>query len=111
MPPFRPPCLAAWRRRSPVVWMQEYDPLGSWPISTAAAALPILVLLGLLASGCVSAGRSALAGLVSACLVAFFIFGMPARMIVASAAGGMVFAAFPLVWPILPPPFLFRPPA
>jgi lactate permease len=65
------------------MWMQEYDPLGSWPISTAAAALPILVLLALLASGCVSAGRSALAGLVSAFLVAFFIFGMPARMVVA----------------------------
>jgi lactate permease len=87
--------------------MQEYDPLGSWPISTAAAALPILILLGLLASGRVSAGRSALAGLVSACLVAFFIFGMPARMIVASAAVGMVFAAFRIVWLILAAVFLY----
>ena len=90
-----------------VVWMQNYDPLGSWPISTAAAALPILVLLGLLASGRVSAGRSALAGLVSACLVAFFIFGMPARMIVASAVVGVVFAAFRIVWLILAAVFLY----
>jgi lactate permease len=89
------------------VWIQEYNPLGSWPLSTAAAALPILVLLGLLASGRVSAGRSALAGLVSACLVAFFIFGMPARMILASASVGVVFAAFRIVWLILAAVFLY----
>jgi lactate permease len=89
------------------VWTQSYDPLGSWPLSTAAAALPILVLLGLLASGRVDAGRSALAGLATACAVAFFVFGMPARMIAASAAVGVVFAVFRIVWLILAAVFLY----
>src|SRR5262249_52001650 len=89
------------------MWMQSYDPLGSWPASTPAAALPILVLLGLLASGRLSAGRSALAGLVTASAVAFFIFGMPAQMILASAAVGVVFAAFRIVWLILAAVFLY----
>ena len=33
------------------MWIQDYDPPGSWPVSTMIAALPVLVLLGLLASG------------------------------------------------------------
>ena len=33
------------------VWDQLYDPLGSVPLSTLLAALPLVVLLGLLA-GC-----------------------------------------------------------
>ena len=89
------------------MWMQSYDPLGNWPLSTAAAALPILVLLGLLASGRVDAGRSALAGLATACAVAWFVFGMPARMIAASAAVGVVFAVFRIVWLILAAVFLY----
>jgi hypothetical protein len=32
-----------------VTWTQGYDPLGRWWLSTIVAALPILVLLGLLA--------------------------------------------------------------
>ena len=41
----------------------SYDPLGSAVLSSAIAALPIVVLLGLLLSG-VPAPRAALAGLV-----------------------------------------------
>jgi lactate permease len=89
------------------VWTQNYDPLGSWPSSTAAAALPVLVLLGLLASGRVSTGRSAMAGLATACTVAALVFGMPARMVAASAVVGIVFAAFRIVWLILAAVFLY----
>ena len=69
--------------------------------------VPILVLLGLLASGRVDAGRSALAGLVTASVVALFVFGMPARMILAGAAVGVVFAIFRIVWLILAAVFLY----
>jgi lactate permease len=89
------------------VWVQNYDPLGSPAASTAAAALPILVLLGLLVSGKVSAGRSALAGLLTACVMATLIFGMPPSMILASAFVGVVFAAFRIVWLIVAAVFLY----
>ena len=56
--------------------------------------LPILVLLGLLASGRASAWRAALAGLATACAVAWLVFGMPARMIAASMAVGVVVRPF-----------------
>ena len=60
------------------MWIQRYDPLGNWLVSTLVAALPVLVLLGLLASGRASAWKAALAGLLTACGVALAVFGMPA---------------------------------
>ena len=90
-----------------IYWTQQYDPLGYWPASTAMAALPVLVLLGLLASGRASAWQAALAGLLTASAVAFGGFGMPARLIAASAAVGVVFAAFRIVWLIVAAVFLY----
>jgi len=89
------------------VWVQCYDPLGNWPASTFAAALPVFVLLGLLAWGRLNAGRAALAGLSAACIMAFLVFGMPAEMILASAVVGLVFAAFRVVWLVVAAVFLY----
>ena len=89
------------------VWIQRYDPLGNWLISTLVAALPVLVLLGLLASGRASAWKAALAGLATACGVAWLVFGMPATMIAASMAVGMVFAVLRIVWLIVAAVFLY----
>ena len=69
-----------------MLWMQNYDPLHSPVLSTLLAALPIVLLLGLLATGRVSAPHAALAGLAAAILAAIFGFtpsqaaemGMPA---------------------------------
>ncbi len=88
-------------------WVQNYDPLGYWPASTLAAALPVFVLLGLLAWGRLKASLSALVGLATACLIAFLVFGMPARMILSSAAVGVVFAVFRVVWLIVAAVFLY----
>ncbi|MHC5538048.1 L-lactate permease [Singulisphaera rosea] len=89
------------------MWTQVYDPLGNWPASTFMAALPVLVLLGLLASGKVGAWQSALFGLISASAVAIFIFKMPVAMVVSSAGVGVVFALFRIVWLIVAAVFLY----
>ncbi len=89
------------------MWVQCYDPLGNWPASTLAAALPVFVLLGLLAWGRVHAAGAAMAGLSAACIMAFFVFGMPAEMILASAVVGLVFAAFRVVWLVVAAVFLY----
>jgi lactate permease len=89
------------------VWTQRYDPLGHWPLSTATASLPVLVLLVLLASGKTSAWKAALLGLLTACAVAWVIFEMPARMIVASATVGVVFALLRIIWLIVAAVFLY----
>ena len=89
------------------MWTQQYDPLGSWPLSTLVAAVPVLVLLGLLGSGKANAWQSALAGLVSALVTAVAVFGMPANLAMASVAYGFNFAIFRIVWLIVAAVFLY----
>ena len=89
------------------MWTQNYDPLGSWPLSTLVAAVPVLVLLGLLGSGRASAWQAALAGLLAAVVAAVGAFGMPAGLALAAAGHGMIFAAFRIVWLIVAAVFLY----
>lgn len=87
--------------------MQQYDPLGSWLASTLMAALPVAVLLGLLASGRAGAWQAALAGLATALAVAVGGFGMPADQAAAAVGYGMIFALFRIVWLILAAVYLY----
>jgi len=89
------------------LWTQNYDPFGSWPVSTLIAALPVLVLLGLLASGKATAWVAALAGLVTAAVAAIGVFKMPAEMAALAAGHGVVFALFRIVWLIVAAVFLY----
>jgi lactate permease len=104
-----------------VVWTQNYDPLGSPVWSPLLAALPVVVLLGLLATGRVSAAGAALAGLVAAILVAVFVF-MPQQVapsearsragwagtVLAAAGNGAAFGLFPIGWIVLNAIFLYN---
>ena len=58
-------------------WTQAYDPLHNWILSTGVAALPILVLFGLLAGLRVKPHWCAIAAAGTAVVVAVTIFGMP----------------------------------
>ena len=89
------------------MWTQQYDPMGYWPLSTLLAALPVLILLGLLASGRVAAWQAALCGLLTAAGMAAGPFGMPIDLVVASTGVGIVFALFRIVWLILSAIFLY----
>src|SRR5687768_3126174 len=101
-------------------WTQNYDPLGSPVLSTAVAALPIVLLLGLLATGRVSAHMSALAGLLAAVLAAVFVFvpqearatGFDGQSqwtssVLASTITGAAFGLFPIGWIVLAAIFLY----
>jgi lactate permease len=90
------------------VWTQHYDPLGDWRLSTALAAVPVLLLLLLLAFGRHSAWKAALAALLAACLIAWRPFYMPAAMVASSVAVGLVFALFRIVWLIVAAVFLYE---
>lgn len=88
-------------------WVQQYDPVGWWPLSTLVAAVPVLVLLGLLGSGKANAWQAAVAGLAAAMSVAIGVFGMPAELAVAGAAYGLIFAVFRILWLIVAAVFLY----
>jgi lactate permease len=101
-------------------WTQNYDPLNSPVLSTLVAALPIVVLLGLLATGRVPAAAAAAAGLAAAVLAAIFVFTPPeagslegggtaawARTVLAAAGHGAAFGLFPIGWIVLAAIFLY----
>ena len=91
-----------------MVWSHVYDPLGSPLLSTLVAALPLVVLLGLLAVAGWSAPRAALAGLATALGIAVGVVGMPADAAGAAAIYGAAFGLFPIGWIIVTAMFLYR---
>jgi lactate permease len=90
------------------VWVQSYDPLHRWRLSTLSASLPVIVLLGAMAGLRLKAHIAALAGLLSALIVAAAVFHMPIRLALTSAAYGAGYGIFPICWIILPVIFLYQ---
>jgi len=90
-----------------MTWLQNYDPLNG-PLSTIAAALPIVVLLGLLAIRRIPAYVAALVGLAAALAVAIGIIGMPASMATRSALLGAAYGLLPIGWIVLNVMFLYQ---
>jgi len=89
-----------------VTWNQNYEPWGPW-LSTLVAALPILVLLGLLAGFKVKAHLCAVAGAATAVLCAILVFKMPALLAVSSFFYGSAFGLLKIVWIVIAAVFLY----
>jgi len=90
-----------------VTWNQVYDPLGHWWLSTLVAALPVVVLLGLLAGFKVRAHLCAVAGAATAILCAILVFHMPAQMAVSSFLYGSAYGLLKIVWIVIAAVFLY----
>jgi lactate permease len=90
-----------------MTWTQTYDPLGHWWLSTLVAALPILVLLGLLAGWKVRPHLCALAGAATAILCAVLVFGMPITLAMSSFGYGVSFGLLKIVWIVVAAVFLY----
>jgi lactate permease len=89
-------------------WIQVYDPLGAPWLSTAAAALPIVLLLVALGILEWRAHLAALAGLLAALAVSVFVFGMPVTAAGATALYGAAYGFLPIGWIILNAVFLYN---
>jgi len=90
-----------------VTWNQNYDPLGHWWLSTLIAALPIIVLLGLLAGLKVRPHLCAIAGAATAVIVGILVFKMPALLAVSSFFYGSAFGLLKIVWIVIAAVFLY----
>ena len=91
-----------------MTWAQDYNPLGNLALSALVAALPVVVLLGMLAFGHARAQLAALAGLVVALVIAVFAYGMPARLAGMAAVHGAAFGLFPIGWIVLNALFVYN---
>ncbi len=90
------------------MWNQVYDPMGSAVLSTILAAIPVLILLGLIATNVVKAHIAAIIALIIANLIAIFIFTMPVGMSLSATVLGAVTGFFPIGWIVLNVIFLYR---
>ncbi|WP_295558535.1 L-lactate permease [uncultured Hyphomicrobium sp.] len=90
------------------MWSQVYDPFGSVVLSTAVAAIPVVVLLGAIGVFEVRAHIAALLGLAAALAVAILAYGMPPHMAGLAAAYGAAFGLLPIGWIILNVIFLYQ---
>src|SRR5881394_1277324 len=89
-------------------WLQVYDPLGNAALSTLVAALPVVVLLSLIALLQIRIHYAALIGLAVALVIALAVYHMPAPAAAASAIYGAAYGLFPIGWIILNLIFLYQ---
>jgi lactate permease len=89
-------------------WLQNYDPFGSWPLSTLVSALPVLTLFFVLVVLKKRVWVSALCGMLMAVGIALFVFGMPGVLVAASAGHGFIFGMIRIGWIIVSSIFLYN---
>jgi lactate permease len=90
------------------MWNQIYNPLGNAALSTIAAAIPVVTLLVLIASGKVKAHIAAIIAVILTNLIAIFVFTMPAGLSIRASLLGIVAGFFPIGWIVLNVIFLYQ---
>jgi lactate permease len=82
-------------------WTQIYAPLASPLLSALLAAVPLLILFGLLASGRFPGWLPALASTCAALLLAVAAWRMPVLPALSAGVFGAGFAMFPILWIVI----------
>src|ERR1051326_204102 len=90
------------------MWQQVYNPLHSEILSTVAAAIPVVTLLVLIATGAVRTHIAAVIALVAAILVAVLLFTMPWGLAIRAAILGAITGFFPIGWIVLNVIYMYR---
>jgi lactate permease len=91
-----------------MTWSQNYAPVGGIGTSALIAAIPVVLLLGLLAFWHVRAHLAAMVALAVAIMIAVFVYGMPAQLALAAAANGAAFGFLPIGWLIINAIFIYQ---
>jgi lactate permease len=89
-------------------WSQNYAPVGGIGTSALIAAIPVVVLLALLAFWHVRAHIAAIIALLIAIGIAVVVYGMPANLAFAAAGYGAAFGFLPIGWLIINAIFIYQ---
>lgn len=91
-----------------MTWIQHYTPVfDSLLASALLAALPLIVLFGLLGWAGVKAHIAALAALLTTLLVSLVFYRMPAPLAFSAALSGAAYGLFPIGWIVVSALFLY----
>jgi len=88
-------------------WEQVYDPFSHWWLSTLVAALPVVVLFGLLVGLKLKPHWCAISGALTAIFVSVLAFRMPVILASASFGYGVAFGLLKIAWIVLAAVFLY----
>jgi lactate permease len=89
-------------------WSQNYDPLHAWPLSTLVSTLPVVTLFFSLVVLKTRVWVAALAGLLMSVVLALTVFHMPATLVTAAGALGVIFGMLRIAWIIVASIFLYH---
>jgi lactate permease len=89
-------------------WPQTYAPLGGIGVSALVAAIPVVVLMALLAFWHVRAHIAAGVALLAAGTIAVAVYGMPVPLAVAAAGYGAAFGLLPIGWLVVNAIFIYQ---
>jgi len=90
------------------MWTQNYNPLNNTWLSTAAALLPTVVMLGSIALLRVRVHFAALMGLALTLAIAMGVYHMPGDMAAATCVYGAAFGLLPIGWIVVNVVFLYH---
>ncbi len=89
-------------------WTQVYSPVANHLfLSALVAAIPVVVLLGLLAFFHMRAHLAAVIGLAVSLLIAVLVYRMPGSLALAAAGNGVAYGLFPIGWIVLCAIFIY----
>jgi len=89
-------------------WSQNYNPLGNVFLSTAAAALPAIVLFYLLAVRRTAAWKAAIYAFLAAAVLALAVFRMPVHMLAGAVASGLTYGWWRIAWVVVAAVFVYE---
>ncbi|WP_338699578.1 L-lactate permease [Streptomyces sp. Q6] len=91
------------------MFVQQLEPVGgSLGLSALVATLPLVTVLVLLGAVRMKAHLAGLIGLAVAVLVAWLAYGMPLGQTFSSAAQGVLFGLFPIMWIVVNALWVYR---
>jgi len=89
-------------------WSQVYAPLGGIGASALVAAIPVAILMALLAFWHVRAHIAAGVALLAAGTIAVTVYGMPPTLALAAAGYGAAFGLLPIGWLVVNAIFIYQ---
>ena len=91
-----------------MIWKQVIDPFGTIILSVLVAAVPVLFIFWALIVKKMKGYQASLCSTLIAVSIALFVYGMPIKLALLSAAYGALYGLFPICWLVVMAVFLFN---